>query len=367
VADRANRPPRPPPRAVARLVLGLRRALLRAADRVAPPELAIYHHAAGFARTRVLAAIADLGIADALAGGPADAERLAERLDLDADTVHRVLRAAAVEGLVRIDRAGRFTLTRVGHALRSDRPSSMAPFVRYMNLRSTQDAWAAVADTMRTGEPSFPLVHGRSMWTHYAAHPDEERVFAASMKRLTELDLPAVVHGYPWPERGTVCDVAGGAGTLLAGVLAARPHLRGVLVEAPGVLDEADRHLGEAGVRARAALSEGDMFERIDAEADVYVMKDILHDWDDERCGRILATVRAAMPAGSRLVVVESVLERNEPHPVAALTDVQMLTQTDGGRQRSVGELHALMSDADLEPSAVRRTIGPALVEAVAR
>ncbi len=366
----AGKPPRrPPPRAAARAVLALRGALLRAADRILPAELALYFQATGFGRTRVLGVMVELGLADALGGQALTAGEIAGRLRLDEDALHRVLRAAATGGVVRLDEQGRFSLTRVGHALRRDHPSSMRDFVRYLNLRSTQEAWTdeAVAETLRTGQPTFSRVHGHSVWEHFAAHPEEERTFAASMRRVTELDLPAIVHGYPWPERGTVCDVAGGAGTLLAGVLAARPNLRGVLVEAPGVLEEADRHLAGAGVRDRVDLIAGDMFERIEASADVYVMKDILHDWDDESCARILATVRSAMPSGSRLALVEGLLERSEADPIVALVDVQMLTQTDGGRQRSAGELQALLRGAGLEPGTARRTAGPGLVEGVAR
>lgn len=368
MAPAPSAPRRPPPRPAARAVLALRDALLRAADRLLPAELAIYFQATGFGRTRVLGVMAELGIADALGDGALTAGELAARLELDADTVHRFLRAAATGGVVRLDREGRFSLTRVGHALRAEHPASMRDFVRYLNLRSTQEAWAveAVTESLRTGEPTFGLVHGRSVWEHFSAHPEEERIFAASMRRVTELDLPAIVHGYPWPERGSVCDVAGGAGTLLAGVLAARPGLRGVLVEAPGVLEHAERHLTAAGVADRVKLVAGDIFAGIEAAADAYVLKDVLHDWDDERCRRILATIGAAMPAGSRLVLVEGLIERNEADPVVSLTDVQMLTQTDGGRQRSVAELQALLGAAGLRPGRVRRTAGPGLVEGIA-
>jgi hypothetical protein len=187
------------------------------------------------------------------------------------------------------------------------------------------------------------------------------------MRRITEIDLPSIVAGYPWPQTGTVCDVAGGVGTLLAGVLKARPQLRGVLVDGAGVLQEAETYLTSKGVRDRVELSEGNMFEHVGARADVYVMKDVLHDWDDERCRTILATVRKAMPAGAKLVLVETLQEPNAIEPVASFVDVHMLTQTDGGRQRSVAELHALLSDAGLEPGAVRRTANPALVEGIAR
>lgn len=359
-------PDRPPPRVAARAVLSLRQLLLRAADRLLPPEVALFNHSIGFGLTRSLGALAEHRVADALADGPATAAELAGRLELDGDSLHRLLRAAAVYGLVRLDRRGRFRLTKVGQAVREDHPRSMRAWVRYLNLPSTQAAWAAVGDSLRTGEPSFPAVHGRSVWEHFGDHPEEERIFAAAMRNFTELDVPAVVDGYPWPAAGTVCDVAGGVGTLLAGVLRARLGLNGVLVDAPGVLAEAEAHLAAAGVRERVALSEGDMFAHVDARADVYVLKDVLHDWDDERSLTILQTVRRAMPDGARVVLVETLQERSRPDPIASLVDVHMLTQTDGGRQRSVEELHVLLRGAEMRPGEVRLTAGPALVEGVA-
>jgi DNA-binding transcriptional ArsR family regulator len=339
---------------------------MRAADRIVPGEVALYDQSLAFSRTRMLGALAEHGVADALGEGPATAERLAERLDLDADTLHRVLRALAVYGIVRLDRRGRFRLTHVGHALRKDHPHSMQPWVESMNTSAVQDAWAGVGRSVKTGEPSFPAVHGRSVWEHFAAHPDEERLFAKAMRNFTEWALPAIAASYPWPEEGTVCDVAGGAGTLLAGVLRAHPGLRGVLVEAPGVLAEAEVYLREKGVLDRVTLSEGNMFERVDAQADVYVLKDILHDWDDERCLTILQTVRAAMSTGARVVLVESLQDHNRVEPIASLIDVHMLTQCDGGRQRSVTELHDLLRRSGLRPGEVRLTAQPALVEGIA-
>jgi O-methyltransferase domain len=341
--------------------------MLLAADRVTPAELALWEHSMGFARTQLLGALAEHGVIEALADGPATARRLADRLGLDADALHRVLRATAVFGLVRIDRRGRFRLTALGQALRKDRDVSLSAWARYTNLRSTREAWAGLSQTLETGEPSFPLVHGRSVWDHFADNPHEEELFARAMRDATRFDVPAAVAAYRWPQEGTVCDVAGGVGTLLGAVLADRPGLRGVLVEAPGVLREAERYLEERGLCERVTLVAGDMFERVDAAGDLYLLKDILHDWDDDRCRRILRTVRRAMPAGSRLVVVEGVLGRNEVDPIRAMVDVHMLTQADGGRQRSVGELQALMGEAGLSAGAVHRTAGPALVEGIAR
>ena len=358
--------PKPPPRPVAKAALAYRRLAWRALDRLLPPEAAMWEHSMSFARTRMLGALTEHGVIDALAEGPATAEQLADRLGLNADALHRVLRATAVHGVVRLGRRGRFRLGYTGRALRADHPRSLRSWILYLNRPATQEAWGAVADTLRTGKPSFPATHGRSVWEHLAAHPEEEREFADSMQRLTKLSLPSIARRYPWPEDGTVCDVAGGVGTLLAGILGARPRLRGVLVDGPGVLGEAEGFLAGAGVRDRVTLSEGNMFERVDAWADVYTLKDVLHDWDDERCLTILRTVREAMPAGARLVLLESLQEPNELESIGSLIDVHMLTQCDGGRQRSAAELHELMRRCGIEPGKVRLTEQIALVEGVA-
>jgi hypothetical protein len=205
-----------------------------------------------------------------------------------------------------------------------------------------------------------------SVWEWFARHPDEERAFAGGMRWITTEIAPAVVAGYDWPRDAVVCDVAGGVGTLLAAILRARPDLRGVLVDGPGVLAEADGWLTSIGLRDRVELKEGNIFERIEAQADVYLLKDVLHDWGDPACAQILSTVRATMRAGSRLVLVEDLQERNKPSPTASLTDLQMLTQCDDGRQRSADELRRLLEGAGLRPGAVNLTSGPALVEGLA-
>jgi hypothetical protein len=359
-------PSRPPPRFVVTGVVAARRALRRLSDRLIPAELALFDNTIAVGRTHVIGTLAELGVADELAAGPATAAEIAERVGANADALHRVMRAACVEGLFEMDSAGRFSLTRLSQPLRSDSPVSMRSWARYMALRSSTSAWADLTGSVRTGESAFQRVHGMSVWEWFAKHPDEETLFAGGMRRITEQDAPLIVAGYPWPEAGAVCDVAGGVGTLLAALLEARPRLTGVLVDGPGPLAEARGLMERAGLTERVELAEGDIFERVNADADVFVLKDVLHDWDDERCIRILRTVRATMKPGARIVLVEMLQERNEPHPFASLEDVQMLTQCDGGRQRSADELAGLMRAADLRPGTVRPTIGPALVEGIA-
>jgi hypothetical protein len=355
----ANVPPQP----VVELGLRLNRLLHAAGDAMLPGWAVAWQRSMGIGQTQVMAAMAELGVADALGRGRATAAELAPRVGAHADTLHRVLRGAAVYGLVRLDRRGRYRLTRVGRALRTDDETSLAPWSRYLGLASTREAWGALPETTRTGAPSFSAVHGSTVWDWFAEHPEEERLFASAMRAVTEFDAPTLVAPGLWPEAGTVCDVAGGAGTLLAALLAEKPALRGILVEAPGVLAEAREHLERRGLTDRVELVEGDLLGTIEATADVYVMKNILHDWHDEACGRMLSTVAAAMPSGARLLVIEQLQEPNDPHPFVTVTDLQMLTQCEGGRERSPEELHALLAGAGLRPGRVHRTGISALVE----
>lgn len=355
-----------PPQPVVDLGLSLRRILHAAGDALLPGWALAWQRSMGIASTQVTAAIAELGVADALASGPASATQLAPRLGAEADALHRLLRAGAVHGLVRLDRRGRFRLTRAGKALRADAPATLAPWARYVGLKSTRDAWGGLTETVRTGAPSFSQVHGATVWDWYAEHPDEERLFAAAMRSVTEFDAPSILSSELWPEEGTVCDVAGGAGTLLAAVLAAKPRLRGVLVEAPGVLAEAHENLRAKGLAERVELVQGDLLGEIDARADLYLLKNIVHDWDDATATRILRSVTATMPAGSRLLLIEQLQEPNRAHPFASLTDMQMLTQCEGGRERSAKELRGLLAAAGLAPGRLERTGVSAIVEGVA-
>jgi hypothetical protein len=358
--------PRIPPPPVVDAALALRRLLLRAADGLLPPWAAVWERTMGIERTHVIGTIAELGVADLLADGPATAAQLAERLDVDADTLHRLLRVAALDGLLRVDRRGRFRLTRFGKTLRSDSPSTLRPWARYMALESTRGAWGDLTESVRTGRSAFERVHGMSVWDWFAAHPEEEQLFAAAMRSITEVDAPVIAASSLVPDEGVICDVAGGAGTLLGEIMVERPRLRGVLLEAPGVLREAEKHLSSRGVLDRVELVEGDLFGELRADADVYLLKNILHDWDDATSARILAGVRATMKPGSRLLVIEQLQEPNEPHPFASLSDLHMLTQCVDGRERSGDELRALISGAGLEPGQVERAGVTALVEGVA-
>lgn len=350
----------------ARAGLAVRTLARRATARLLPAEALLLELSMGFAVTRTLAAITRLGIADELRDGPKTAEQIAAARNLDADTVHRVLRAVVLFDVLRMDRHGYFSLTRVGRLLCKDDPDSLAPWLMYLDSEATQKAWARVGESIRDGLPSFPAANGKSVWEWFREHPDEGAQFAAAMRRVTVTELPAIVGGYPWPDEGVICDVAGGVGPVLAGILQAHPLLTGILVDYRDVLEQADRYLKAASVRDRVQATPGDIFTGFNAKADIYILKDVLHDWDDARCVTILNTIRATAQPGAAVVVIESDQPRNEAVYPTSLVDIQMLTQCDGGRQRSVPELHELLRRAGFEPARRFALFTTSLIEGVA-
>ena len=356
-----------PPRALVRATLAARAALVRAADALIPPEYAIFDLSTGVLRTQLLHAAARLRIADLLEDGPQDAAALARRTGSDPDALHRALRALASAGVFALGADRRFSNNRLSRALLAGRHGSMRDFVEYLGFASNLRAFAGVDATLADGKNAFERENGAHVWDWFAAHPEEGRSFAAAMSHATELDAPSLAAGYDFGRFARICDLAGGRGTLLAEVLRRHPGPRGVLFDAAWVLEEARPYLASRGVAGRVELVAGDLFGDLPAGADAYLMKDVLHDWDDATCGRILAGCRRAMRPGARLLVVEVLVHSAESDPPAPILDVLMMLVCREGRQRSRDDLRRLLARAGLRLEAVHALASPfSIVEAIA-
>ncbi|MEQ1502859.1 MAG: methyltransferase [Myxococcota bacterium] len=327
-------------------VLWLHGALEWLAWRLLPPELRVVDAAIGPAKVYALRAAIRVGVFDALAEGPRTACELAAALGLDPDATRRLLRALGARDLVRVDPDGRFTATPTG--ARCVRGGGVAAFVEYFTAPANLRAWERFEDVLRTGASSFADANGRSVWAWFDEHPDDLARFADAMAFLTVSDAPAIATGYPFERCPDLCDVGGGRGTLAGEILRRHPSVRVTIVDRPGVLPHADRHLDALGVRARVALVAGDFFCGVPAGHAAYLLKNVLHDWDDPRSVEILRVIRAGCAPGTTLLVVE---ERLDPLEFgrSSMTDIQMLVVCDGGRERSEAEFVALMGAAGFQ------------------
>jgi hypothetical protein len=314
---------------------------------------------------QAVSAAAELGVADALAAGPRTVEEVAEEVGAHAPTLYRLLRACADIELFeeRPDRV--FALTELGDALRTDSPVSLRDFAVWTGLPAERDTWTRLADSVRTGAPVFERVHGTSVWDHIRDRPDVLGVFDRAMTQTSRQIIGSIVAAYDFGGLRTLVDVGGGRGALLSAVLAANPGLRGVLYDQPEVVAESGPVFKEAGVAERATAQGGSFFDAVPPGGDAYLLSNIIHDWDDEPSVRILSKVRAVLPAGGRVLLVEAVLPTDRPALNVKLMDLDMLVLC-GGRQRTEAEFAALLAGAGLRLTRIVPGGHCSVVEAVA-
>ena len=309
----------------------------------------------GYQISAAIGAVARLGVADALAAGPMGPQDLAARVGADARSLGRTLRALEDAGLFTKLDDGRIALTALGELLRSDAPTS----ARRGAIASTEEwrwrAYGHLTHSVRTGEPGFALAHGCGLWEYLAREPDAAAMFNESMSRVAAANAAALVRTYDFRNVSRLVDVGGGHGLLASAVLQANPHMHGVIVDLPGVIDGARTRMSEAGLTDRCELIAGDFFDAVPAGGDAYVLSWILHDWDDRSAARILANCRSAMREGGRLLVIEMVIPSGEEPPASPdldrlikAADLEMLTIV-GGRERTAIEYRELFMTAGFE------------------
>jgi hypothetical protein len=311
----------------------------------------------GYQVSQALYVAATLGIADLLAGGQKGVEELAERTGTHAPTLYRLLRLLASVGVFAEDDAGRFGLTPLAECLRSEAPGSQRAWAIMVCGPSFWSSWGELRHSVRTGETAFPKVHGMTNWEYRARHPEEGAVFDAAMTANTALESAAVADAYGFSRFGVLADVGGGQGLLLATILAANPSMRGILFDQPQVVAGARKVLGGAGVADRCEIVGGDFFDSVPGGADAYLLKSVIHDWEDRRAVEILRTCRAAMADGAKLLLVERVIRPgNAPDP-AKFIDLLMLVMA-GGRERTADEFGRLLDAAGFRLASVVPTAG---------
>ncbi|MFI6564942.1 methyltransferase [Streptomyces sp. NPDC050534] len=316
---------------------------------------------------QTLGAAVRLGVADRLGDQERDAADVAAELGADPDATRRLLRALAGSGLTTEVRPGVFALTPRGALLRTDRPDSIAAFVAMFLDRTTVRAWSHLDDSVRTGRPAFDELFGTGFFGHLASHPELSRAFNAAMGQGTGATARILKNELGLAAAASVTDVGGGDGTLLAAILAAHPHLRGVLFETPQGAAEAGPVLAAAGVAGRCEVVTGDFFVSVPAGSDVYLLKGVVKDWDDERATTILANVRAAIPRAGRMLIIEVVMPETVDGSVPSVMyigDLHMLANVSG-RERTEAEYRSLCGRAGFSVAEVRRMPHPSPISVI--
>ena len=317
--------------------------------------------------SQAIAVAARLGIADLLEDGSRPCSELAQATETHPDALYRLLRALASIGIFAEDEDGRFALTPLAEGLQTKAFASLRAYAVFAGEDSSWRAWGRLVHSVRTGECAFEHVFGTQLFDYFAQHPDAGQVFDAAMANRSSTEDRAVAATYTVP-RGTIIDVGGGRGSLIAAFLRRNAEARGILFDRPRVIEGAIATIREAGLADRCQLVSGDFFDRVPAGGDLYLMKKVIHDWDDSRAHAILANCRAVMNGNSRLVLLEAVILPGNAPAFGKLLDLQMLVQTPGGRERTEAEYRTLLSAAGLKLARIVPTDSPiSIIEAVPR
>jgi DNA-binding HxlR family transcriptional regulator len=326
------------------------------------PSARVFDLISGMMRTQTIAAIAALGVADAIAAGVTGTDALAREVGADADALSRMLRLLEADGLVARDAPDVWRLTETGELLRDGVENSMR-HLAMLFASELYDAWAGAESSLRGGPVAFSERFGMPFFDWVQTHPDMARRFDLAMSGTTAPRLVPLLER-DWTSVATVVDVGGGNAALLETVLTRFPQLEGVSFDLPGVSERAAARLAGSPVAGRLRTEGGDFFEAVPGGGDAYVLAQVLHDWPDEACLRLLRACRRAAGERSVLLVLEQLVpDGAEPSPVKLL-DLNMLILL-GGRERTRREYETLFAAAGWKLTDVRAGPRSSLLEAV--
>jgi ubiquinone/menaquinone biosynthesis C-methylase UbiE len=296
--------------------------------------------------SQAIAVAAELGLADVLKDGARTAADVARAAKASEDAVYRLLRALGSVGLVAETGNRRFRLTALGRLLRTDSAQTLGGYARFTGHASTWSPWGELRHSVRTGEPAFDHVFAMPIFQYLAKTPESAAVFDAAMTSISTWESKAVVDAYDFPGINTLVDVAGGHGLMIATILKANRRMRGILFDLPHVTAGATELLQSGGVAHRCQIVSGDMFASVPDGGDAYVMKHIIHDWDDERATQILRNCHRALRPGGKALIVDAVIPPGNGAHLGKLLDLEMLVLTPRGRERTQAEFRELLKQS---------------------
>ncbi|HEV3167336.1 MAG TPA: methyltransferase [Isosphaeraceae bacterium] len=321
-----------------------------------PPSIGLLNLTTGKWVSQALYVAAKLGIADLLREGPTQCDELARANQVDGLSLYRVLRALASVGVFTEVSDRTFALTPMAEYLRSDIPGSLRALAMLGGEEPWWQAWGDIWRSVKTGEPAVERLFGMGTFDYLPEHPGVSAIFDEAMTGASTLSAAAIARAYDFTGIETLVDVGGGHGLLLTTILKAHPHLRGILYDAPHVIEGASQRIELAGLADRCEAVGGNFFESVPSGADAYLLCHIIHDWDDPRSLKILNQCHRAMGRSGRLLIAESVIPAGNDPNYAKFLDLEMLVMA-GGRERTEAEYRDLLDQAGFQLARVVPTL----------
>ncbi len=350
---------------VVRAVERARHRVSRVHQRTAPPYAAMMELIMSAWTSQAISVAVELGVADALSDGPLEVSDLASRVDADPDALSRLLRALIGRGIFRQRADGRYELNSLARTLRSDAPRSVAGLSLMLGSHQHREHWSHLADAIKTGNAVIPTLRNvERPFDYLDQEPELSEMFHRAMAETSAMTIGPLLDSYNFGAYRTVVDVGGGVGQLLAAILENTPRSQGILYDLGHALREAPQLLQRRNVEHRVRVVEGSFFDSVPAGGDIYVLKNIIHDWPDDSALEILRNVRAAATVGATVLLIELVIPEHGREFLGHWTDLEMLLM-QAGRERTAAEYRRLLDAAGFQMQRVVSTASPfSLVEA---
>jgi hypothetical protein len=356
-----------PPLIIIKATIGLRNFLVRLTKKMLPANFILLEEASAFWKAKSIEVAARLNIPDFLEKGPMSIEKLAELSQSNEDALYRVLRALSGEGIFKELPGRRFKNTRLSRAFMM-KQESVKYFVMHHLGENNWDLVGDLYNCAKTGENAITHKFKMPPFEYLAQNPEKNDMFNKAMTETAELSGSIFVNAYNFGKYQLIVDIGGGQGHLLAQILQKYQNSQAILFDQPHVVTEATALLQSKGVESRCNIVSGSFFEEIPASGNLYIMKNILHDWDDATSEAILANIHKAMPADSRLLIIETIIKPNNKPSFGKFIDLQMLIGTIGGKERTLPEFDNLLRKAGFSINRVIENATPfSFIEAVKR
>jgi O-methyltransferase domain/Dimerisation domain len=317
----------------------------------------------GYQISQAISVVARLRVADHLKDGPRSADELASATESNPDGLYRVLRALASVGVFKEEDGKKFTLTPMGDCLRTDSPTPVSGWAMYSGSDYVWKTWGNLLHSARTGENAFQNLNGKSVWDYRLDHPEQAGIFNRAMTEMSRGGAEAIIEAYDFSPFQHVVDVGGGQGLMLAAILAAHSKMRGTLFDQPKVVAGAETVLQSFGVADRCDFIGGSFFESVPEGRDAYIMRAVIHDWEDAEAVAILKVCRRAMPDTAKLLLIEMLVGSPNAMPRAKFMDLTMLV-LPGGRERTSDEYAALFEKSGFKLTRIVPAGRGAVIEA---
>jgi hypothetical protein len=356
-----------PPLFIIKATIGLRNFLVRLTKKMLPANFILLEEASAFWKAKSIEVAAKLNIPDFLEKGPMSIEKLAELSQSNEDALYRVLRALSGEGIFKELPGRKFKNTRLSRAFMM-KQESVKYFVMHHLGENNWDLVGDLYNCAKTGENAITHKFKMPPFEYLAQNPVKNDMFNKAMTETAELSGSIFVNAYDFGKHKLIIDIGGGQGHLLAQILSKYQDSQAILFDQPHVIKEATALLKKSGVENRCKIVSGSFFEEVPASGNLYIMKNILHDWDDATSAVILTNIHKAMPANSRLLLIETIIKPNNKPSFGKFIDLQMLIGTIGGKERTLPEFDSLLSTAGFRINRVIENATPfSFIEAVKR